>query len=50
MQMQAKHVTLTLFHCCDLFQIITRCDVCLLQEVRDSKEKAIPLLVDRLNR
>ncbi|XP_045913493.1 deoxyribonuclease-1-like 1 [Micropterus dolomieu] len=32
-----------------LTKIITRCDVCLLQEVRDSKEKAIPLLVDRLN-
>lgn len=33
-----------------LTRIIARCDVCLLQEVRDSKEKALPLLLDRLNR
>ncbi|XP_044068367.1 deoxyribonuclease-1-like 1 [Siniperca chuatsi] len=32
-----------------LTRIIARCDVCLLQEVRDSKEKAVALLVDRLN-
>ncbi|XP_058500143.1 deoxyribonuclease-1-like 1 [Solea solea] len=32
-----------------LSRIITRCDVCLLQEVRDSKEKALPLLISRLN-
>ncbi|XP_070766263.1 deoxyribonuclease-1-like 1 [Enoplosus armatus] len=32
-----------------LTRIIARCDVCLLQEVRDSKEKALPRLVDRLN-
>ncbi|XP_069025356.1 deoxyribonuclease-1-like 1 isoform X2 [Embiotoca jacksoni] len=31
-----------------LARIITRCDVCLLQEVRDIKEKAIPLLLDRV--
>uniref|UniRef100_A0A8C4HZY7 Deoxyribonuclease-1-like 1 n=1 Tax=Dicentrarchus labrax TaxID=13489 RepID=A0A8C4HZY7_DICLA len=30
--------------------IIARCDVCLLQEVRDSKEKALPQLLDSLNR
>ncbi|XP_070824817.1 deoxyribonuclease-1-like 1 [Chaetodon trifascialis] len=33
-----------------LTRIIARCDVCLLQEVRDSKERAILLLLDRLNR
>ncbi|KAL7399153.1 hypothetical protein ABVT39_020741 [Epinephelus coioides] len=33
-----------------LARIITRCDVCLLQEVRDAKEKAVPMLLDRLNR
>nr|XP_046253965.1 deoxyribonuclease-1-like 1 isoform X2 [Scatophagus argus]XP_046253966.1 deoxyribonuclease-1-like 1 isoform X3 [Scatophagus argus] len=33
-----------------LTRIITRCDVCLLQEVRDSKQKALPQLVDHLNR
>lgn len=33
-----------------VFQIIARCDVCLLQEVRDSKERALPLLVDSINR
>ncbi|XP_071331160.1 deoxyribonuclease-1-like 1 [Trachinotus anak] len=32
-----------------LSMIITRCDVCLLQEVRDSKGKAVPLLLTRLN-
>lgn len=32
-----------------LARIITRCDVCLLQEVRDSKEVAVPKLLDRLN-
>ncbi|XP_076596048.1 deoxyribonuclease-1-like 1 [Chaetodon auriga] len=32
-----------------LTRIIARCDVCLLQEVRDSKERAILLLLDRLN-
>ncbi|CAJ1055140.1 deoxyribonuclease-1-like 1 [Xyrichtys novacula] len=33
-----------------LSRIISRCDITLLQEVRDSKEKAIPVLMDRLNR
>ncbi|XP_034001525.1 deoxyribonuclease-1-like 1 isoform X2 [Trematomus bernacchii] len=33
-----------------LARIITRCDVCLLQEVRDMKGKAVPQLLDRLNR
>ncbi|KAM6981899.1 deoxyribonuclease-1-like 1 [Tautogolabrus adspersus] len=32
-----------------LSRIISRCDVTLLQEVRDSKEKALPQLMDRLN-
>nr|XP_057908604.1 deoxyribonuclease-1-like 1 isoform X1 [Doryrhamphus excisus]XP_057908605.1 deoxyribonuclease-1-like 1 isoform X1 [Doryrhamphus excisus]XP_057908607.1 deoxyribonuclease-1-like 1 isoform X1 [Doryrhamphus excisus] len=33
-----------------LAKIITRCDVCLLQEVRDSKQKALPQLLERLNK
>uniref|UniRef100_A0AAQ5YFE9 Deoxyribonuclease-1-like 1 n=1 Tax=Amphiprion ocellaris TaxID=80972 RepID=A0AAQ5YFE9_AMPOC len=33
-----------------LARIITRCDVCLLQEVRDSKGKALPQLLDSLQR
>lgn len=33
-----------------LTRIISRCDVTLLQEVRDSKEKALPALMDGLNR
>uniref|UniRef100_A0AAX7V576 Deoxyribonuclease-1-like 1 n=1 Tax=Astatotilapia calliptera TaxID=8154 RepID=A0AAX7V576_ASTCA len=33
-----------------LARIITRCDVCLLQEVRDSRGKALPLLLDSLKR
>uniref|UniRef100_UPI0037E8C26C deoxyribonuclease-1-like n=1 Tax=Semicossyphus pulcher TaxID=241346 RepID=UPI0037E8C26C len=33
-----------------LSRIISRCDVSLLQEVTDSKEKALPVLIDRLNR
>ncbi|XP_015198060.1 deoxyribonuclease I-like 1-like isoform X1 [Lepisosteus oculatus] len=33
-----------------LVKIITRCDVCLIQEVRDSKGKVIPALVKELNR
>ncbi|XP_047452443.1 deoxyribonuclease-1-like 1 [Mugil cephalus] len=33
-----------------LVRIITRCDVCLLQEVRDSKEKAVPRLLDLIKR
>ncbi|KAM8863325.1 deoxyribonuclease-1-like 1 isoform 1-T2 [Spinachia spinachia] len=32
-----------------LVRIIARCDVCLLQEVRDSQEKAVPQLLSRLN-
>ncbi|XP_040911016.1 deoxyribonuclease-1-like 1 isoform X2 [Toxotes jaculatrix] len=32
-----------------LTRIIARCDVCLLQEVRDSKEKAVPQLITQLN-
>ncbi|XP_028308366.1 deoxyribonuclease-1-like 1 isoform X2 [Gouania willdenowi] len=31
-------------------KIISRCDVCLLQEVRDSREKALPELIDRVKR
>lgn len=31
-------------------QIISRCDVILIQEVRDSREKALPLLMNRVNR
>lgn len=41
-------ITLLLLSC--LFQVIARCDVCLLQEVRDSKETALPLLLVQLNR
>lgn len=33
-----------------LARIITRCDVCLLQEVRDSKEKALPQLLNYIKR
>ncbi|XP_055015802.1 deoxyribonuclease-1-like 1 isoform X2 [Boleophthalmus pectinirostris] len=33
-----------------LVQIVSRCDVCLLQEVRDSKKKALPALLNQLNR
>ncbi|CAB1335825.1 unnamed protein product, partial [Coregonus sp. 'balchen'] len=33
-----------------VFQIVSRCDVCLLQEVRDTKQKAMPLLMTALNR
>ncbi|KAK7930463.1 hypothetical protein WMY93_006858 [Mugilogobius chulae] len=33
-----------------LVQIVSRCDVCLLQEVRDSKQKALPALLAQLNR
>ncbi|KAK5863042.1 hypothetical protein PBY51_000102 [Eleginops maclovinus] len=33
-----------------LARIITRCDVSLLQEVRDAKGKAVPKLLDRLNK
>uniref|UniRef100_A0A672F9S9 Deoxyribonuclease-1-like 1 n=1 Tax=Salarias fasciatus TaxID=181472 RepID=A0A672F9S9_SALFA len=33
-----------------LVKIITRCDVCLLQEVRDSKGKALPQLLDQIKR
>ncbi|CAL9703547.1 unnamed protein product [Knipowitschia caucasica] len=33
-----------------LVQIISRCDVCLLQEIRDSKQKALPALLAQLNR
>ncbi|XP_008316572.1 deoxyribonuclease-1-like 1 isoform X1 [Cynoglossus semilaevis] len=33
-----------------LSKIITRCDVSLLQEVRDSKEVALPLLMSQINR
>ncbi|XP_054640352.1 deoxyribonuclease-1-like 1 [Dunckerocampus dactyliophorus] len=33
-----------------LAKIITRCDVSLLQEVRDSKQKALPQLLERLNK
>ncbi|XP_041656391.1 deoxyribonuclease-1-like 1 [Cheilinus undulatus] len=33
-----------------LTRIISRCDISLLQEVRDSREKALPQLMERLNR
>ncbi|XP_072223805.1 deoxyribonuclease-1-like 1 [Leuresthes tenuis] len=33
-----------------LARIITRCDICLLQEVRDSKGTALPKLLDQLKR
>ncbi|XP_030201123.1 deoxyribonuclease gamma isoform X1 [Gadus morhua] len=33
-----------------LVKIIARCDVCVLQEVRDSKNKAVPKLMAELNR
>ncbi|KAK7132173.1 hypothetical protein R3I93_018662 [Phoxinus phoxinus] len=33
-----------------LSRIVTRCDICLLQEVRDQKNKAIPRLLDAVNR
>ncbi|MCI4387430.1 hypothetical protein PGIGA_G00073870 [Pangasianodon gigas] len=32
-----------------LTRIVSRCDVCLLQEVRDQKKTAIPRLINRLN-
>uniref|UniRef100_A0A8B9RH19 Deoxyribonuclease n=1 Tax=Astyanax mexicanus TaxID=7994 RepID=A0A8B9RH19_ASTMX len=32
-----------------LTQIVSRCDVCLLQEVRDNRKKAIPKLLNSLN-
>ncbi|XP_072306303.1 deoxyribonuclease-1-like 1 [Eucyclogobius newberryi] len=32
-----------------LVQVVSRCDVCLLQEVRDSKHKALPALLAQLN-
>lgn len=32
-----------------LVKIISRCDVCLLQEIRDSKQKALPILLSQLN-
>ncbi|KAL1020501.1 hypothetical protein UPYG_G00000900 [Umbra pygmaea] len=32
-----------------LVRIVSRCDVCLLQEVRDTKRKAVPLLMKALN-
>lgn len=40
------------FHCCQcsFSQIISRCHIILIQEVRDSKEKALPQLIDRINR
>ncbi|XP_051914252.1 deoxyribonuclease-1-like 1 isoform X1 [Hippocampus zosterae] len=31
-------------------KIITRCDVCLLQEVRDNRQKALPQLLEHLNK
>ncbi|XP_067227250.1 deoxyribonuclease-1-like 1 isoform X2 [Chanodichthys erythropterus] len=31
-------------------RIVSRCDICLLQEVRDQKNKAIPRLLDAVNR
>ncbi|ROL53291.1 Deoxyribonuclease gamma [Anabarilius grahami] len=31
-------------------RIVARCDICLLQEVRDQKNKAIPRLLDAVNR
>lgn len=34
----------------NVVQIISRCDIALLQEVRDHKEKAIPILLAGLNR
>ncbi|XP_067095106.1 deoxyribonuclease-1-like 1 [Osmerus mordax] len=33
-----------------LVRIIARCDVCLLQEVRDQKKRALPALLESLNR
>ncbi|KAM3872621.1 deoxyribonuclease I-like 1-like [Diretmus argenteus] len=33
-----------------LIKILSRCDLCLIQEVRDSKREAIPTLVKNLNR
>ncbi|XP_056129712.1 deoxyribonuclease-1-like 1 [Lampris incognitus] len=33
-----------------IVRIIARCDVCLLQEVRDNRNKAVPLLLSHLNR
>ncbi|XP_071377374.1 deoxyribonuclease-1-like 1 [Centroberyx affinis] len=33
-----------------LVRLISRCDVCLLQEVRDSKQKALPQLLTQLNK
>lgn len=35
---------------CSFLQIVTRCDICLLQEVRDQKNKAIPRLLNAVNR
>lgn len=33
-----------------LVKIVTRCDLCLIQEVRDSKQQALPTLLSQLNR
>lgn len=50
MQHSPPCVTMQIFMLWYVFQIITRCDVCLLQEVRDSKGKALPQLLTNLNR
>ncbi|XP_060751111.1 deoxyribonuclease-1-like 1 [Tachysurus vachellii] len=43
----SKATDATLLHI--VTQIVARCDVCLLQEVRDQKKTAIPRLINRLN-
>ena len=40
----------TLFNLFVMVKILARCDLCLIQEVRDSKGGAIPRLVKDLNR
>lgn len=40
----------TLFNLFLIVKILARCDLCLIQEVRDSKGGAIPTLVKDLNR
>lgn len=35
---------------CNVAQILSRCDIALLQEVRDQKREAIPTLLAALNR
>ena len=50
MQLSLVGVKKNLFSIAVMFQIISRCDVTLLQEVRDVSETALPKLMTLLNR